>query len=284
MITIHSIEDIRIYVEQAKRRGETIGFVPTMGFLHDGHGSLIEHAREDNQQVIVSIFVNPLQFGPNEDFDRYPRDLPKDQAFCEASGVNAIFAPSATEMYGEEGALTQIHVDALGDHLCGASRPGHFDGVATVVAKLFNIIQPDRAYFGKKDFQQLSIVKRLVQDLSIPVEIIGVETVREADGLAKSSRNAYLTPEERTIAPELRKSLKRIQLHVAEGANDLDQLIDAERSHFASLERIRIDYLTCVDLKKLQPIHKLEAGEEGVCAIAAFVGNTRLIDNILLTR
>ncbi len=284
MITIHSIEEIRLYVEQAKKRGETIGFVPTMGFLHEGHGSLIDHARGDHQQVIVSIFVNPLQFGPNEDFDRYPRDLPKDQAFCEARGVDVIFAPSAKVMYGEEDALTRIHVDELGNHLCGASRPGHFDGVATVVAKLFNIVQPHRAYFGKKDFQQLSIVKRLVKDLSIPVEIIGVDIVREADGLAKSSRNAYLTPEDRTVAPELQQTLKRIQAKVAEGASDLDQLMEAERSRLASFERIRIDYLTCVDLLQLQPIHKLDVGEQGVCAITAFVGNTRLIDNILLTR
>ncbi len=284
MITIQSINEIRTYLEQAKKKGEAIGFVPTMGFLHEGHGALIDHARQDNGQVIVSIFVNPLQFGPNEDFDRYPRDLPKDQAFCEARGVDAIFAPSAKEMYGDEGAFTRIHVNALGDHLCGASRPGHFDGVATVVAKLFNIVQPHRAYFGKKDFQQLSIVKRLVKDLSIPTEVVGVDIVREADGLAKSSRNAYLTAEDRMVAPELNKSLNRIQAQVKNGANDLDTLIDAERSRLAAFERITLDYLTCVDVTKLQPIHQLDVGEQVVCAIAAFVGNTRLIDNVLLTK
>ncbi len=282
MIIIDSITEMRAYSQLAKQRGEQIGLVPTMGFLHQGHGSLISTARLDNPQVVVSIFVNPLQFGPNEDLERYPRDLLHDRDFCQTLGVDVLFTPTVTEMYGPDGALTRIHVDKLGDHLCGASRPGHFDGVATVVAKLFSIINPERAYFGKKDFQQISIVKRMVRDLSLPVAIMGVDTVREADGLAKSSRNVYLSEQNRLVAPELYKSLQRIQWAVANGEHNLDHLLHIERATIEQFSDIRIDYLTCVDPDLLQPITMLHTGTTCVCAVAAFVGNTRLIDNIVL--
>ena len=280
MITMDTLHEMRAYTKEARQKGETVGLVPTLGFLHEGHGALIDQARRENRRVVVSVFVNPLQFGPSEDFSRYPRDLQKDRVFCEALGVDVVFAPSTSEMYGPDGALTRVHVATLGDHLCGASRPGHFDGVGTVVTKLFNITQPDRAYFGQKDYQQLSIVRRLVSDLSISVEIVAVDTVREADGLAKSSRNSYLTKEQRLLAPRLYEVLKRIQNRVAEGECDASRLLREARARLEATPGFRVDYLTCVDPQLLQPLSGLTARQSAVFALAVFVGNTRLIDNI----
>ena len=282
MIIISTIHEMQAYVQVARKSGASIGLVPTMGYLHTGHGALMERAKNDNQRVIVSIFVNPLQFGPNEDLDRYPRDLPGDERFCSERGVDVVFAPTVTEMYGADGALTRIHVATLGEHLCGAARPGHFDGVATVVAKLFHIIQPERAYFGQKDFQQLSIVRRMVGDLSIPVDIVAVDTVREADGLAKSSRNAYLTPEQRKLAPRLREALLRLQAAWSRGERDVPAMLAEERAQLEAVPEFRVDYLTCVDSDRLQPVNTPAPGQSVVFALAVFLGKTRLIDNLIV--
>lgn len=282
MKTIVTIKELREWIQNVKKSGETIGFVPTMGFLHAGHGRLIAKAREDNQRVVVSVFVNPLQFGPNEDLDRYPKDLASDQSLCTELGVDVLFAPSVEEMYGQDGAVTRIHVAVLGNHLCGASRPGHFDGVATVVAKLFHLVQPDRAYFGKKDYQQARILERMVRDLSFPVTIVPVDIVREPDGLAKSSRNAYLTEAQRTLAPILHTVLQNLKRMVEEEQVELITALELTRTKLAEHPQIRLDYLTCVDVEQLQPIQTLTRGMKAVCAIAAFFGKTRLIDNIEL--
>ncbi len=260
----------------------TIGFVPTMGFLHEGHASLIKRARSLDDVVIVSIFVNPLQFGPNEDYNRYPREIEQDEKLCEGLGVDLIFAPTALEMYGADGCETSIHVAYLGDHLCGASRPGHFDGVCTVVAKLFQIVTPDRAYFGKKDAQQWRIVRRMVKDLSMPVEIVPCEIVREEDGLAKSSRNVYLSPEERQEAVHLRKTLLLIQDAAIKGQRDVKQLKSLALAYLADHPLVALDYLELVDGDTLQPCAAIRGEAPTLCAIAAYVGKTRLIDNIEL--
>lgn len=258
----------------------SIGFVPTMGALHEGHAALIRRARAENGIVVVSVFVNPLQFGPSEDFSSYPRTLSADAALCETLGVDVVFAPSVQEMYGEEGtSYTRVHVDTLGDTLCGRSRPGHFDGVCTVCTKLFHMVQPQRAYFGKKDAQQWRIVARMVRDLSFPLDIVPCDTVREADGVALSSRNAYLTATERQQAPVLQEMLQEVRrrMHGAEVAWDevqADVLRRLQETDF------RLDYLSLVDSDTLSPVRTTSAGQHVLCAIAAFIGKTRLIDNV----
>ncbi len=256
----------------------TVGFVPTMGFLHDGHASLIKRARAENETVIVSIFVNPLQFAPNEDFERYPRDMERDLALCESLGVDQVFTPSVSEMYGRQPVLTSVHVRELGNHLCGASRKGHFDGVCTVVSKLFHLVQPTHAYFGKKDAQQWRILKRMVADLSMAVDIVPCEIVRESDGLALSSRNVYLSEEERARAPQFNQTLRELRDALRPGESVAERLAKG----CAKLEEsgFRIDYLNVYDDETLAPL--LYAPEQTPCLIAGaiYLGKTRLIDNL----
>ncbi len=260
-----------------------VGLVPTMGFLHEGHASLIQKARAENEIVVVSIFINPLQFGPNEDLNRYPRSPEQDQALCEQLGVDLIFTPNIEEMYGTEKVFTRVHVELLGNYLCGASRPGHFDGVCMVVSKLFHIVEPDATYFGEKDVQQLRIVEQMVKDLSMPIEIVSCATVREEDGLAKSSRNAYLSPTQRKIAPEIFRTLQTIAARIHSGERNLMQLQSDAIHHLNHLPECKVDYLLFVDLQTLTPVDQLDANHSIRLAVAVYVGATRLIDNLLIT-
>lgn len=254
-----------------------------MGALHEGHLQLMRDAREfvgENGKVIVSIFVNPLQFGPKEDFSKYPRELEADAAKCRSVGVDAIFAPSADEMYPVDRSVVVLETK-LSKVLCGASRPGHFDGVCTVVLKLFNQVRADRAVFGKKDYQQLAIIRRMVRDLDVPIEITGSETVREADGLAMSSRNRYLSEEERAQAPVIRRALLQAQARWAAGERDAAVLREGFLEELRTQAPLgRVDYVECVDAASLEPWSA--AGREGLMAAAVFFGKTRLIDNVEL--
>lgn len=255
------------------------GLVPTMGYLHEGHLALIRRARTENELVVVSIFVNPTQFGPAEDFSRYPRDLPRDLALCREAGVDLVFAPEPPAMY-PEGFQTYVEVVELAQGLCGASRPGHFRGVATVVAKLFHLIQPDRAYFGEKDAQQLRVIRRMVRDLNMPVEIVSVPTVREPDGLAMSSRNVYLSAEERRAATVLSRALYLARDLVAAGERDAAVIGRRMRDLLDAEPLARVDYLAVVDDESLAPVLRIE--RPTLVALAVFFGRTRLIDNMLL--
>lgn len=272
--------------EIASSSQTAVGLVPTMGALHAGHLSLIQRARQENATVIVSIFVNPLQFGPSEDYQRYPRGLAQDRQLCEQAGVNAIFAPTAEDMGVEQGSgveelsLTQVVPPAgMTSFLCGRSRPGHFQGVATIVTKLLNVIQPDRAYFGQKDGQQLAIIRRLVKDLNLSVEVVGCPTVREASGLALSSRNQYLTPEQKQVAASLYRGLQRAELAFQAGERSSRVLIEVVKAELATVS-VALEYVELVDPTKLIPLEKVE--ESGMLAVAARIGSTRLIDNIIL--
>lgn len=274
------IADMRAYLAEAKARGERIGFVPTMGFLHQGHLALIRCAREDDEvdRVVVSIFVNPLQFGPREDYRDYPRDLEQDKKLCLDGGTDALFVPAVAEMY-PEGFATHVEVTGVTDILCGRSRPGHFRGVATVVAKLFNIVQPDCAYFGIKDAQQVVVIRRMAEDLNFPVKIKVHPTVREEDGLAVSSRNIYLSAEERQAATVLYRSLKRAEELVGQGERNglrlkrfLEEAIGAE-------PLARLDYAEVVSWPDLKPLDELRPGQV-LLAVAAYFGRARLIDNL----
>jgi pantoate--beta-alanine ligase len=257
-----------------------IGFVPTMGYLHAGHLSLVRRARDENRSVVVSIFVNPSQFGPSEDFWRYPRDLKRDLALLDSEPVEAVFTPPVDEMY-PAGASTIVEVQALSNILEGASRPGHFRGVAMVVCELFHLVQPHRAYFGEKDYQQLQVIQRMVYDLRMPVEVIGCPTVREPDGLAMSSRNMYLNPDERQAAIALSRALFQANDLFKEGVRDVPRL-QAEVQHLLDKEPlIRTDYVAIVHPHTLQPVAEL-ASEGAVICIAVWIGRTRLIDNIRL--
>jgi len=248
-----------------------------MGALHRGHATLIEHARTECDCVVVSIFVNPLQFGPAEDYARYPRSLDKDAAICDEQQVDFIFAPTVAEMYpGPQAAF--VEVERLGEHLCGAYRPGHFRGVATVVLKLFNVVQPDRAYFGEKDYQQLAIIRRMTQDLNLTIAIAATPTVREDDGLALSSRNAYLTAEERRSAPALYRALKAARDLIESGESDSETIKQEALRVLAEEPALRVQYLEIVDPMEVQPVNVVEGPVR--IAAAAFLGATRLIDNI----
>lgn len=277
MEIISKINESRNIINKWKRQGLSIGFVPTMGCLHQGHLSLIEQARQENDKVIVSIFVNPLQFGPNEDFSRYPRSLDKDVEGCRNFGTDMVFTPSLNELLPENN-LVFVDVELLGNNLCGSSRPGHFKGVCTIVAKLFNILTPDRSYFGEKDAQQLAIITRMVKDLNFNTEIIPCLIVREADGLAMSSRNIYLTPEERHAATIITKSLSSAKSLLQNGERDSLTI----RSHI--IESIKteplanIDYVEIVDHSNLQFVDKIE--NPILIAVAVYFGKTRLIDNL----
>ncbi|MCG5103730.1 pantoate--beta-alanine ligase [Oceanobacillus alkalisoli] len=271
-----TIKDVKDVVKKWKEEGYTIGFVPTMGFLHEGHGSLITAAREANEKVIVSIFVNPMQFGPNEDFDSYPHDLDRDSKICENLGADLIFHPTPEEMY-PEAFFTYVDMSVLTEELCGLNREGHFRGVCTVVNKLFNITQPDRAYFGEKDAQQLAIIKQMVKDLCMNVEVIGCPTVREEDGLAKSSRNTYLSPEDREAALIVSNTISFGANLVKEGETDAEKLIAAMKAHLKTEPKAEIEYVKVVDGETLQPTSTIQT--QTLVAVAVHIGKTRLIDN-----
>lgn len=256
----------------------TLGFVPTMGNLHAGHLSLVSRARGEHDLVVVSIFVNPLQFRANEDLDSYPRTLDADTAALIAAGCDFLFLPSAAELYGDDmQASTRVQVPELGTHYCGASRPGHFDGVTTVVTKLFNIVQPDAAYFGLKDYQQFSIIRKMVDDLALPVSVHGIETAREASGLALSSRNGYLSAEQKAVAPLLYQTIKGIGDALAAGDQDFKRLIQAGKQQLQDAG-LQPDYLAIANSATLRPVTQEDS--HLVILAAAFLGSTRLIDNL----
>lgn len=273
------IAGVRAFVQAARREGHSIGFVPTMGAFHEGHLSLMRRSKADNDVTIVSIFVNPTQFGPQEDFASYPRDLARDALQAQQIGVDLIFAPAVEEMY-PEGYNTWITVEGgLTSGLCGRYRPGHFRGVTTIVGKLFNIVQPDRAYFGEKDYQQLQVIRRMTRDLNMPITIIAVPTVREADGLAMSSRNAYLSPPERAVAPRLYEALQAGARIVKNGGTGA-QAVAAATEMLEKEPLIQIQYLEAVDPETLAD--KKNSGAPLVLAAAIFIGKTRLIDNVIV--
>lgn len=273
-----TIDDMRGWISAQKAQGKKIAFVPTMGALHEGHLSLLREGRKRGDALVLSIYVNPTQFGPTEDLERYPRDLAGDLAKARACGVDAVFLPSDAVMY-PAGASTFVTVEGLSRKLCGHSRPTHFRGVTTVVAKLFHIVEPDAAIFGEKDFQQLAIIRRMTRDLDLPVEIVGAPIVREEDGVAMSSRNAYLSDEERTAARSLAQALERAGELIAEGASDPQAIVATARETIEATGRARIDYVELVDPETLEPLSRMRA--PALLALAAFFGTTRLIDNRL---
>jgi len=269
-------DDLRRASREARGRGLRVAMVPTMGALHEGHLSLVRTARERADLVVMSVFVNPTQFGPGEDFERYPRDLEADNRLAEESGVDILFHPQVETMY-PEGETTRIEVDRLSEQLCGATRPGHFRGVATVVAKLLIACEPDVAVFGRKDYQQWRVLERMCRDLLLDVEIVGAPIVREPDGLAMSSRNAYLSPEERTAARVLPRALDGGAQAVADGERDPSAVVERMKGVVRSEPRARVDYLEAVDARELQPVEVLRGPT--LLAGAVFIGRTRLIDN-----
>ncbi|HEY3240903.1 MAG TPA: pantoate--beta-alanine ligase [Acidimicrobiia bacterium] len=290
-VLVTHIADLRDRLETARRQGahNTVGFVPTMGAFHEGHRSLMRAARTRHEFVVVSLFVNPLQFGPGEDLDRYPRDLDGDLAVAGYEGVDLVYAPSVAEMYPDGAPLTTVHVDRLGDGLCGAGRPGHFDGVATVVAKLFALVGPATAYFGRKDAQQLAVVRRMAADLCLPVEVVGCPLVREADGLALSSRNRNLDPAERAAATVLFRALTSGADLVVGGERDACRLRRVVANVATTEELVRLEYAEVVDAGSMEPLEVLQPGVRGgpeghdvLVAVAARVGEVRLIDNVTL--
>jgi pantoate--beta-alanine ligase len=275
MRVLRDLDALAGWCAQASAEGACVGFVPTMGFLHAGHSSLMDIARVRCDRLIVSVFVNPLQFGPTEDLDKYPRDIDSDAAMCVAHGVDALFLPEESSFY-PAGFATQVAVSGLTQRLCGASRPGHFAGVTTVVARLLGLIRPDVAVFGSKDFQQLQVIRRMVQDLALGVEIVAGPIVRDTDGLALSSRNRYLSEANRRRALTLSMALRAM---AADDERDVSTLLS--RAH-AMLDVDRVDYVAIVDTQSLQPIETIEGCAQAL--LACFVGNTRLIDNIVLNR
>ncbi len=276
MIISGSIKEVREVIGNWKKRGFSVGLVPTMGYLHPGHISLIERARKENDMVVVSIFVNPIQFGPNEDLDTYPRDMTHDREVCEKAGAELIFAPQPSEMYPSEN-FAFVDIKELGDGLCGAKRPGHFSGVCTVVSKFFNIVLPNRAYFGEKDAQQLAIIRRMVKDLNIGTEIVSCPIVREADGLAMSSRNLYLSPEERKAALSISRSLSAAKELMRKGEKDALKIRETIVAGISAEPLARIDYAEIVDSADLSPVQRIE--KPVLAAVAVYIGKTRLIDN-----
>lgn len=278
----NEIAKVRAKVQEWKRAGLTVGLVPTMGYLHEGHKSLMDAARKQNDRVVVSIFVNPMQFAPNEDFESYPRDLEKDAALCETAGVDLIFHPQAEEMYAQ-GFCSYVDMNGLTTELCGKSRPIHFRGVQTVVLKLFHIVTPDRAYFGQKDAQQLAVIRRMVKDLNVGTQIIGCPIVREPDGLAKSSRNTYLSESERQAALVLSRSLKVGRALVEAGETDASVVKDAITKEIEKEPLAKIDYVDIVDFDTITEIDKIDTKNGSVlAAIAVYIGRTRLIDNFIV--
>ncbi len=276
-----SVSSLTKKVLEIKRQGKAIGLVPTMGFLHEGHMSLIRKARQDTDYVIVTIFVNPAQFSPKEDFKKYPRDLSRDLKLCEKQGVDIIFAPKPEDMYPENYA-TYVNVEKITDRLCGASRPGHFRGVTTVVAKLFNIAMPDIAYFGQKDAQQAIVIKRMAEDLNMNVKIKVMPIVREKNGLAMSSRNVYLKPEERVQAQSIYGALKSAKELFNDGEKDPKKIINRMKRIINKQPDAKINYIKIVDIKNLEDIKNISKGALALAAVR--IGKNRLIDNIILNR
>jgi pantoate--beta-alanine ligase len=278
MNVVTTIGQVREQVKAWRQAGDSIGLVPTMGYLHEGHQSLIAAAKRDNQKVIVTIFVNPIQFGPSEDLASYPRDLERDKIACEKMGVDLIFCPTASEMY-DANFNSNVDVKGLTNALCGKKRPGHFKGVCTVVTKLFNITQPDRAYFGQKDAQQLAVIKRMVSDLNFDIEIIGCPIVREADGLAKSSRNSYLSERERSAAVCLYQAIECANAMIKQGETSVTVITKAMHDLIVNQPLAKVDYIEFVDLASLTSVDRLE--QDSLCALAVYIGKTRLIDNFI---
>lgn len=277
---VKTIEETQAQIKLWKSQGLSVGLVPTMGYLHEGHQSLIKKAVEENDKVVVSVFVNPIQFAPNEDLETYPRDIEKDTALCNETGADLIFNPSPEEMY-PAGFSTHINMDNLTKELCGKTRPTHFGGVCTVVGKLFNIVKPDRAYFGQKDAQQLAIIKQMVRDLNFDLEIIGCPIIREADGLAKSSRNTYLSSNERQAALVLSRAIELGKTMVQNGERDAFAITKAMMELIQKEKLAKIDYVSVVNALTIEPIEILQG--EVLVAIAVYIGKTRLIDNFMIT-
>lgn len=273
-----TVAGVKAQVKAWKKEGLSIGLVPTMGYLHEGHKSLIDRAVAENDRVVVSIFVNPIQFGPTEDLESYPRDLKADSLLCEKAGAALIFAPEPSEMYGED-FTTFVDMSGVTGELCGKSRPIHFRGVCTVVNKLFNIAMPDRAYFGQKDAQQLAVIRRMVRNLNMNLEIVGCPIIREADGLAKSSRNTYLSAEERQAALVLSRAIKTGQAMVQAGEKDGEKVLAAMRQLISEEPLARIDYVEMVKWDTIEIHHRVDCPV--LVAIAVFIGKTRLIDNFI---
>jgi pantoate--beta-alanine ligase len=281
MQIITAISEMQSLAETHRRQGRTIGFVPTMGFLHEGHVSLMRRARRESDVVVVSIFVNPTQFGPNEDLDRYPRDEAGDRSQCEAAGVDVLFMPKASEMYPEKPSIF-VTVEGIADILEGAARPGHFRGVATVVAKLFNIVKPHKTFFGQKDFQQCAVIRRMVKGLNMDVDIVVLPTVREPDGLAMSSRNSYLNTDERMKAAAIYRALSAAENLARAGTREPEKLKNKMLAFLREVPGIKIDYVEVADHETLEP---LSSGKEAmVLLIAVRIGKTRLIDNLVIQR
>ncbi len=279
MQIIRTVADMQAACRQIRRDGRTLGFVPTMGALHAGHLSLVRAAHARYQTVAVSIFVNPLQFGPNEDLAKYPRTFERDRQMLEAEGVQLLFAPTPEEMY-PKGAVSYVTVEGLSEKLCGRSRPGHFRGVTTVVAKLFNIVAPNAAFFGQKDAAQATIIRKMVHDLNLDIEIVVCPIMREPDGLAMSSRNAYLDPQQRRQAAILHRALMRVQTLADRGERSAAALLKDGKEVIAEEPAVRLDYFEVVDPDTLDPVDDITGG--ALVAVAAFVGSTRLIDNIIV--
>jgi len=277
MRIVRTISELRAVLKALREHGSRIGFVPTMGFLHEGHAALIRQSTARCDHTVVSVFVNPTQFGPTEDLSRYPRDLERDQALCLKLGVSVLFLPEPSEVY-PTGFCTFVEPGQLGEQLCGAHRPGHFRGVATVVAKLFNMVQPDLAFFGQKDLQQTVIIRRIVRDLNLPVDIVVAPTVRESDGLALSSRNAYLEPIDRKRALGLSRALFAAETEFQNGERRPERLLAKAREHLGEVD---LQYLEIVDTQTLEPVDRDIVRISAIC-VAAVVGKTRLIDNVLL--
>lgn len=282
MITIvKTIEEVRAQVKAWRAEGLTVGLVPTMGYLHEGHQSLIARSVAENDRTVVSDFVNPIQFGPTEDLATYPRDIERDVALCESTGANLIFHPEADEMYAPD-FCTYVDMDHLTKGLCGKTRPIHFRGVCTVVSKLFHIVQPDRAYFGQKDAQQLAVIRRMVRDLNMPLTIVGCPIIREEDGLAKSSRNTYLSAEERKAALCLSRGLNKGKAAVEDGETDAEKVKAIITAEIEAEPLSRIDYVEIVDWNNLEPVSSTEGSI--LAAVAVYIGKTRLIDNFIIER
>lgn len=279
MQVVKTIDEIRKMVKGWRKEGLSVGLVPTMGFLHEGHKSLILRAAAENDRVVVSDFVNPTQFGPGEDLESYPRDINRDAALCEEAGASVIFNPEPSEMYASDFS-TYVNMENLSKGLCGKTRPIHFRGVCTVVSKLFNIVAPDRAYFGQKDAQQLAIIRRMVRDLNFDIEIVGCPIIREADGLAKSSRNTYLNAEERQAALCLSRAVRLGEKMAADGEKDADRIVSEMISLIKAEPLAKIDYVEAVNGITIEPVKKIEGTV--LVAMAVYIGKTRLIDNFII--
>ena len=279
MQLVHTIDEVRAQVKAWKQEGLSVGLVPTMGYLHDGHKSLIERAVKENDRVVVSDFVNPTQFGENEDLGSYPRDIKRDAALCEAAGVELLFNPTPEEMYYKDN-CTFVDMNRLTDVLCGKTRPIHFSGVCSVVTKLFHIVTPDRAYFGQKDAQQLAVIRRMVRDLNFDIEIVGCPIVREADGLAMSSRNTYLNEEERKAALILSQTVELCKKLIADGETDADVVVSKMKENIEKEPLAKIDYVKAVNGLTMQQQKEIKAPM--LIAMAVYIGKTRLIDNYIL--